>query len=140
MLVLSRNVGFTIMIGDDITVTVLGVQGDQVRLGINAPKEVAVHREEIYERIQAEQNGEKPPEPKSAVVGIGSKKRGRVKKIITSKGFGFIYMPGFENNIFFHCSNVTSGVFSEIYEGMDVEFEVKKGDRGLVATNFKLAA
>jgi len=58
MLILTRRVGETLMIGDDVTVTVLGIKGNQTRIGINAPKEVAVHREEIYERIRAQGNGE----------------------------------------------------------------------------------
>jgi carbon storage regulator len=56
MLILTRRVGETVMIGNDITVTILGVKGNQVRVGINAPKNVAVHREEIYERIRREQD------------------------------------------------------------------------------------
>jgi len=56
MLILTRRAGETVMIGSDVTITVLGVKGNQVRIGINAPKDVAVHREEIYERIQSEKN------------------------------------------------------------------------------------
>jgi len=58
MLILTRRVGETLMIGDEVTVTVLGVKGNQVRIGVNAPKDVAVHREEIYERIKRERAGE----------------------------------------------------------------------------------
>ena len=54
MLILTRRVGESLMIGDDVTVTVLGVKGNQVRLGVNAPRDIAVHREEIFERIRAE--------------------------------------------------------------------------------------
>ncbi|MGB5453868.1 MAG: carbon storage regulator CsrA [Sedimenticolaceae bacterium] len=61
MLILTRRVGETLMIGDEVTVTVLGVKGNQVRIGVNAPRDVSVHREEIYDRIKRE-NGEGEPE------------------------------------------------------------------------------
>ena len=66
MLILTRHLGESVMIGDEVTVTILGVRGSQVRVGINAPKHVAVHREEVYERIKAQK-----PENAS---GVGSDK------------------------------------------------------------------
>lgn len=61
MLILTRRITETVVIGDEVTVTVLGIKGNQVRLGINAPKSVAIHREEIYERIKREQQGGTTP-------------------------------------------------------------------------------
>jgi carbon storage regulator len=58
MLILTRRVGETLVIGDDVTVTVLGIKGNQVRIGVNAPKDVSVHREEIYDRIKREKDDE----------------------------------------------------------------------------------
>ncbi|MCX7070995.1 MAG: carbon storage regulator CsrA [Gammaproteobacteria bacterium] len=59
MLILTRRVGETLIIGEDVTVTVLGIKGNQVRIGVKAPKDVSVHREEIFERIRVER-GEDP--------------------------------------------------------------------------------
>jgi carbon storage regulator len=65
MLILTRRVGETVVIGDEVQVTVLGVKGNQVRLGVNAPRDVSVHRQEIYERIRNEQGAGGPAESSS---------------------------------------------------------------------------
>ena len=62
MLILTRRVGETVMIGEEVAVTILGVKGNQVRVGINAPKNVAVHREEIFERIKSDGGAELEPQ------------------------------------------------------------------------------
>jgi carbon storage regulator len=72
MLILTRRVGETIMIGGDVTVTVLGVKGNQVRVGVNAPRDVAVHREEIFERIKREEQGGDSGRPAKPGDGHGS--------------------------------------------------------------------
>lgn len=69
MLILTRRIGETLMVGDNVSLTVLGIKGNQVRIGVNAPKEIAVHREEIYLKIQKEKEAGLHPEtsePKSA--------------------------------------------------------------------------
>jgi carbon storage regulator len=77
MLILTRRVGEAVMIGNEVTITVLGVKGNQVRIGINAPKDVAVHREEIFERIKREYGDDSPEvaghaAPHSAAHGNGN--------------------------------------------------------------------
>ncbi len=96
MLILTRRVGETIVIGDDVIITVLGIKGNQVRIGINAPKDVSVHREEIYQRIQQEKNTTStapaatteaaPKKEESATVTTTIRKKREVKVDKTDKG------------------------------------------------------
>ena len=72
MLILTRRIGETVMIGDEVTVTVLGVKGNQVRIGVNAPKDVSVHREEIFERIKREEDGDPSGQGSGAQIADGA--------------------------------------------------------------------
>ena len=65
MLILTRRIGESLVVGNNVTITVLGVKGNQVRVGVNAPKEISVHREEIYKRIQEEKNQKESDEEQS---------------------------------------------------------------------------
>lgn len=80
MLILTRRVGETLIIGDDVIVTVLGIKGNQVRIGINAPKEVSVHREEIYQRIQQEKNASPSAEKPAAAAAPAPKEEKKKEK------------------------------------------------------------
>jgi len=66
MLILTRRVGESLRIGDDVSVTVLGIKGSQVRLGVNAPKSIPVHREEVYDRINDENSKNSDKKVKSS--------------------------------------------------------------------------
>ena len=70
MLILTRRIGESLMVGDDVTMTVLGVTGNQLRIGVQAPREQVVHREEIYQRIQADQTGLRQGKPRMKNAGI----------------------------------------------------------------------
>lgn len=133
MLILSRYIGETLMIGDSVAVTVLGVKGNQVRIGINAPKDVEVHREEIYMKIQ--RGEEKPSKKESASIF----RKGSVSRLVVEKGYGFIYSPGFDGSIFFHASNLTGLAFDELFEGTEVSFKAEVSDRGYIASEVRVA-
>ena len=135
MLVLTRRVGETLNIGDSIAVTVLGVRGSQVRIGINAPKNIAVHREEVFYRIKNEialmggnNNG--------SVQGEESELTGTIESIIHDRGYGFIYSESYRGNLYFHCTN-TDGDFDQFTVGMRVIFNARNGERGPQALNVR---
>ena len=90
MLILTRRVGETLMVGDDVSVTVLGVKGNQVRIGVNAPREVQVHREEIYQRIQLEKAAANEP----ASVGKEANSSARNGMLILTRRIGEALMIG----------------------------------------------
>ena len=70
MLILTRRVGETIMVGDEVTVTIIGIKANQVRIGVDAPRQIAVHREEIYHRIQAEKDPGREQESEQAEISV----------------------------------------------------------------------
>lgn len=140
MLILTRHVGQVLNIGDDTEVCVLGVKGNQVRLGINAPKDTPVHREEIYQRIQqqAQQQPGTGSAPEQGPIDESRTYSGCVASLMKTRGFGFIYVPGLPDNVFFHATDVDGESFARLEEGMEVRCQVKQGPRGPVARTVAL--
>ena len=132
MLILTRNSGQVLKIGDDTEVCILGVNGNQVRIGVTAPKEVPVHREEIYQRIKEAKDSEAGTEQPIDKTRVYS---GHVADLKEPQNYGFIYTPGFPNNVFFHASNVKDGQFDQLEEGSNVVFRLEQSDRGPVAVD-----
>lgn len=133
MLTITRENGETITIGDNITITVVEIKGGQVKLGIHAPKGVAVHREEIYRRIRTTACSD------SQQITTGQRRSGTISSIVKDKGYGFIYTPGAEKEVFFHASSMPGPLFHQLEEGLDVESFTFRGKRGLVASDIILA-
>lgn len=139
MLILSRYIGQVIKIGDDVEVAVLGLNGNQVRLGIQAPDDVAVHREEIYERVKKGLS----PEPKTdretkAVVPCSEPVTGSIVSINYERGFGFVRPhnhESYDTNLFFHATSIDVGDFDDLEEGLPVEFQIENGRKGPAAVN-----
>lgn len=147
MLILTRRIGETLMVGDDVTITVLGAHRNQVRLGTNAPKSVAVHREEIYEQIQAEKydtyvntdaSTRDEDEFSSSELHDDDRHTGTISHL-NVRGYGFIYLPGCEDRIYFHAKSLLGVEFSDLEDGQDVEFILSEGNDGLVATDVSLS-
>lgn len=136
MLILTRRIGESLKIGDNVSLTILGVNGTQVRIGTSAPTEVEVHREEIYNRIH--HAGSAPSEPHLDESLAPKLRRGIVTFIDHLKGFGFISASGHENGLFFHASGIAKGNFENCYEGSEVEFQVGHNQKGPAATNIVL--
>jgi carbon storage regulator len=133
MLILTRYKDGQIMIGDDIVITVLGINGNQVDIGVDAPQNLSVHREEIYKKIQ---NGDKTKPRKHPQ----TRSHGSISNLIRSGGYGFIYTPGLEQNVFFHASSVNGDAFTSLDEGVDVSYSLEKNGRGLVARSVEIDA
>lgn len=130
MLLLARNIGETIVVADEIKITVLQINGKQVRIGVDAPKDVAVHREEIYQKIKVQKTSLEAS-GKSWVTGTVSKK-------VSDKGYGFIYSPGVGDSIFFHASSMAEGQFEAVEEGTELEFTLARSGKGIAAENIAL--
>jgi len=175
MLILTRNIGESIKIGDEITITILDTQNNQTKIGINAPKHVVVDREEIYHRkknnplppasnqSQASSEDRDPKQPvtqprtvhnvtdrqmkvqssyqtipTSEQYNDAPKLTGNILFIKKFAGYGFIYAPGHDSNIYFHATDVLNNQFYHLEEGSDVNFRVVQGPRGLNAKQVEM--
>ncbi len=132
MLILTRRVGETLRIGDEVKITVCGLNFNSTRFGIEAPDDIAVHREEIYQRLQQQrQDLSELDESKTF--------EGAIVTLVTERRFGFVRMEELKHDVFFHADEVVTGNgYNGLRPGDLVEFELRVASKGYQAKSVRL--
>ncbi len=132
MLILTRRVGETLRIGDDVKITVCGLNFNSTRFGIEAPDDIAVHREEVYQRLQQQrQDLSELDESKTF--------EGAIVTLVTERSFGFIRMDELAHDVFFHADEIaTDSNYGGLRPGEVVEFELRVASKGYQAKFVRL--
>ncbi len=138
MLILTRRIGETIRIGDDVSLTLVGISGEQVKIGTAAPPAIKVNRSEVYNRIRLAQAKAQDSSTSGDDVATDTRFSGSVAYINHAKGYGFIQVIGRERSLYFHASECGSRVFFRCAHGTVVQFNIGHNENGLAATNIIL--
>ncbi len=132
MLILTRRVGETLMIGDEVNITICGLNVNSARFGIGAPEEVAVHREEVYRRLKQQRQDLSGFDDNQVIEGV-------IASLVIERHFGFISMAKLAHDVFFHADEVATGNnYEKLQIGDHVEFELRVASKGYQAKFVRL--